>query len=548
MSKDTGLPTLRTLLFGTEKHEKIQMASLALVLGLSYAASGVLVGQAVTALPEQAPTVLLIGFILLAGVNLLVNGQVIYRVVARFETGIMTVRLHIQAQLCQLDHARFETIGAERIWLNMTSGIQAIFDATALLGRLILNIVGAIGCLAMLAHISFEAFLLVALVLIFVSFIFILNTLNIPEIHRQARNRENQFLHGVTHQIVGMKELKLNQEKYNSFFHQNIINSLQSLHSARTKEHITFFNSYILFVLLLLICASMILYVLPLWIPELSDIAVKAAILAGILPVSVFRDLPVLMRARAALKNLSDLSRDLDQAVAETTADNAPAAHPLPSKETPWTGTGVHLRVEKLGFYYRDALGEALFCLGPLDMDFAPGKLHFLTGGNGSGKSTLVRLLTGLCPPSAGDILVNGHACSQQTLRDLVTPVFATPHLFDALYGQRAIEAEKVRAWLTRLELSSHVSFENGKLIYHKLSSGQAKRLALIVAVLEDRPLLVLDEWAAEQDPEHREWYYRTFLPEMRRAGKTTLIVTHDKDYFDAADILYRFENGQIMS
>jgi putative ATP-binding cassette transporter len=79
------------------------------------------------------------------------------------------------------------------------------------------------------------------------------------------------------------------------------------------------------------------------------------------------------------------------------------------------------------------------------------------------------------------------------------------------------------------------------------LSSGQRKRLALIQVWLEDRPVIILDEWAAEQDPTFRRLFYTDILPDLKRQGKTLIVISHDDRYFDAADRIISLENGRIV-
>jgi putative pyoverdin transport system ATP-binding/permease protein len=83
------------------------------------------------------------------------------------------------------------------------------------------------------------------------------------------------------------------------------------------------------------------------------------------------------------------------------------------------------------------------------------------------------------------------------------------------------------------------------------LSAGQRKRLALIVSLLEKRPLLMLDEWAADQDPEFRRKFYYDLLPELKRAGETVVAISHDDRYLDEMDVparRLRMEDGRIVA
>lgn len=70
--------------------------------------------------------------------------------------------------------------------------------------------------------------------------------------------------------------------------------------------------------------------------------------------------------------------------------------------------------------------------------------------------------------------------------------------------------------------------------------------MALAITYLENRPFLVFDEWAADQDPVFKEIFYHELLPELRAMGKTVLVISHDDRYFHLADRLIRMENGRL--
>ncbi|MGB8129136.1 MAG: hypothetical protein WCG81_05045 [Candidatus Angelobacter sp.] len=80
------------------------------------------------------------------------------------------------------------------------------------------------------------------------------------------------------------------------------------------------------------------------------------------------------------------------------------------------------------------------------------------------------------------------------------------------------------------------------------LSQGQRKRLALLTAYLEDRPVYVFDEWSADQEPVFREVFYRHLLPALRDRSKTVVVISHDDRYFDVADRVIQLEYGRIRS
>jgi ABC-type siderophore export system fused ATPase/permease subunit len=68
----------------------------------------------------------------------------------------------------------------------------------------------------------------------------------------------------------------------------------------------------------------------------------------------------------------------------------------------------------------------------------------------------------------------------------------------------------------------------------------------LITAILEDRPIIVLDEWASDQDPEFRKYFYEFILPELKNQGKTIIAITHDDQYYSKSDHLIKIQNGML--
>jgi putative ATP-binding cassette transporter len=201
--------------------------------------------------------------------------------------------------------------------------------------------------------------------------------------------------------------------------------------------------------------------------------------------------------------------------------------------------------------YYHEQKDE-MFTLGPVDLQFHPGEITFLIGGNGSGKTTLAKLLVGLYPPEEGNITFNGviiDDTNRDDYRQSFTTIFSDFHLFDRLLetGHGKDLDEKGNQLLAKLHLQNKVKVQNGAFTTLTLSQGQRKRLALVVAYLENRPFLVFDEWAADQDPAFKEIFYYELLPELRAMGKAILVISHDDRYFHLADRLIRMENGRLL-
>jgi putative ATP-binding cassette transporter len=248
--------------------------------------------------------------------------------------------------------------------------------------------------------------------------------------------------------------------------------------------------------------------------------------------------LPVLARAQVSLRRIEALGLSLEEVAVEPEAP---------------TGAGVFTGVPEIALedvtYAYDQDG---FVLGPIDLTLHPGEIVFLAGGNGSGKTTLVKLLAGLYTPDGGTIRVDGEPISPamvEAYRQLFSVVFVDGYLFPTLLGlDRPALDDEAAALLDRLELGGKVQLANRAFSTTELSQGQRKRLALLTAWLEDRPVVVLDEWAANQDPAFRRLFYHELLPEWRRRGKTLVVITHDEEYYGVADRVIRVAAGRLRT
>ncbi len=191
------------------------------------------------------------------------------------------------------------------------------------------------------------------------------------------------------------------------------------------------------------------------------------------------------------------------------------------------------------------------FLLGPVDLCIHRGQIVFIIGGNGSGKTTLAKLIAGLYQPEGGQLLLDGEplpAAAREGYRQLFSVVFDDAAIFDSLWGLQGDDLDqRARQYLQELELDHVVTVTDGVFSTTKLSRGQRKRLALVTAYLEDRPIYLFDEWAADQDPLFRKIFYHRLLPDLKSRGKTVVAVTHDDRYFALADQVIKMEEGHVV-
>jgi len=199
--------------------------------------------------------------------------------------------------------------------------------------------------------------------------------------------------------------------------------------------------------------------------------------------------------------------------------------------------------------YHREK-ENSIFTLGPIVLAITPGEMLFITGGNGSGKTTLVKLLAGLYTPEDGGIFLDGKEVTDENrdhYRQHFSVVFSDFFLFEKLLGLSIPDAQ-IQQYLVLLQLDHKVQVKNGELSTTELSQGQRKRLALLIAYLEDRPIYIFDEWASDQDPQFREVFYYQLLPDLKTRGKTIIVVSHDDRYYHVADRVIKLDYGKLDS
>ena len=130
----------------------------------------------------------------------------------------------------------------------------------------------------------------------------------------------------------------------------------------------------------------------------------------------------------------------------------------------------------------------------------------------------------------------------------MITAIFSDFHLFRKLYGIANGSSAELRSLLEKFQLSQKTQLIDDEWKTIDLSTGQRKRLAMVTALLEDRPIYVFDEWAADQDPEFRQYFYEVLLQDLKGRGKTVIAISHDDRYFSCADQVVTLDYGKLSS
>lgn len=431
---------------------------------------------------------------------------------------------------------RLEQIGSAQLLAGLTSDIRAITIAFVRLPELIQGVVITLGSALYLAWLS-PAMLLVSSLWMAVTLVG--GWLLVSRVYRHIntlREVEDRLYRDYQTIVEGHKELQLNRERA-----QLIYDTVYQENARSYRHHIvradTFHLSAVNWSNIMTLGAIGIVFFMANSLGW-ADTAVAATFSLTLLflrtpLLSAVGALPVLLSAQVAFRKLHDF-------------DLAPwqPAFPAPQTHNRWQT----LELRNVGFHY----GEQGFAVGPINLTLRRGELVFLIGGNGSGKSTLAMLLTGLYQPHSGTLLLDDQpmvAAEAERWRQLFSAVFTDLHLFDRLIGPEAQPAdpELVQLWLDRLQMREKLRISGSQVQNLQLSKGQSKRLALLMAIAEQREILLLDEWAADQDPHFRRIFYRELLPLLQAAGKTIFAISHDDHYFIQADRLLEMRGGTLV-
>lgn len=390
-----------------------------------------------------------------------------------------------------------------------------------------------------LAFISMEGFLLSLGVVLLASGLFFTLIKSANRLWEETRDIQNVFFKFIHDLIYGFKELYLHRNKARDF-RSTMGESCKTYRDKRMMAEGKVANVVVIGDMLFAAVIGCVVFAFPYLFASIQEGSLRSFVfvflyMAGPL-TSILNSLPELFQARISWNRMKQFSKDLS------------GFHERPWEEVRLdaSASDVTLKLEEARYEYRKS-EEQSFAVGPIDYEFRSGELIFIVGGNGSGKSTLAKLITGLYEPKAGTVTLNGEAISAGDIGGHVSTIFSDAYLFDRLYGiDFSSVEEEAGGYLRLLGLQNKVRIQDGRFSTTQLSTGQRKRLALLVSYLDDKPICLFDEWAADQDPEYREFFYTNLLPDLKAKGKCVIVITHDDRYFDMADKVIKMEMGRI--
>ena len=518
------------------------------------------------------------------------------------QDAIFQLRSDLSSGVVSAPLAHLEGLGTHRLMTTLIEDVRSLSQAVTAIPSICIDVATIVGCFIFLVTVSGPIFAVTiagTLVSIFCVEVFLTRVRNI---YREARENEDMLIRSFQAVTLGIKELKLHRGRRRDFMNRHLLGTARSLREQNIDAGSKFSIAQGLGQTFQLATMALILFGIAKWLDLPRDVMVSYVLVTTFLsmPMQNFMHrIPDLLRGDVALKKIQAMELSLETAhdeellpftdrpaAAEARLELTNASYRY-GGETLQPGLGPGGPPPPPGHRggpppdvngrqwvsHRGKAGRPLppgppqgalhgpppdddddddgFRLGPLDLVFEPGQITFVIGGNGSGKSTLAKLITGLYVPRTGSVSLNDERIDHENVewfRQNSSAIFTDFHLFEDYLGfDRPGIDDEVRRYLKELEIAHKVTVQDGRLSTIALSQGQRKRLALLTTLLEDRQIVVFDEWAADQEPRFRDVFYKEILADLKRRRKTVIVITHDDRYFDIADQLIKLDFGRVV-
>ena len=459
-----------------------------------------------------------------------------------FEKVLNQLRVRLVGKILRADLETVEGMGRSAIYNNLVQDLETISQSQSMLVTTVQSGIMLCATSLYLMMISFPGFLVVSIMFTATVFYYMEKQKNLAQSMQVSVGQNIIFMDHVNQILDGFNEVKMSRKRTQALNSEAHFIS-GKIRGANMKTMDIYNYIYIFGQCFMYFMMATVVFVLPKFIdtPAESITELTASILFVIGPLgALVGSLPALSKGNVAAINIELLETQLDKLASQAGTE---------SERIQDFSDFSSISLQGAAYAYKDNQGASLFQVGPLDLEIKRGETLFIVGGNGSGKSTFMKFLTALHPVHGGRLQLDGIEITRensQNYRELFSIIFGDFHLFKKLYGLEGIDAELVRNFLKKMDLEKKTTFTGDSFSNTDLSSGQRKRLALIISYLEDRPIYVFDEWAADQDPEFRRYFYEVLLTDLKSKGKTVIAVSHDDRYFHVADRVLHMDYGQI--
>ena len=451
----------------------------------------------------------------------------------------MTLQIIDKLRLC--NYESYLRIGEARVRTAMSDvgTLEALPEAFIVFFNAIIMIIAGVGYMLWLYP---KGAVMIIILIVCLAYVYIKRNEVIEKSLSEERTLDDSFMGNYNDFLHGFNKIKMSSKRSHSIYFDHIVKNRNKAIKLSIKAELDAFGNELIGQYFFYVIIGVVLFVLP-FVFELDQIVISGFMVAFLFlmgPISIFINL---MKNIIGFKIAFDRINEFNEITSGNIKDSdviKSSSSPLPVFE--------NLHIKNISYNHVDKDGMVTFELNPINLEISKGEVIFISGGNGSGKSTFVNLLSGLYVPKSGEICLNNAIVINQEnrsdYRDMIACIFSDNYLFSENYDDFNLlpSNENLTELLEKMRLKEviRVDVENNK-IFQNLSSGQKKRLALIYSLLEDKDIFIFDEWAAEQDPDFRKYFYESIIPELKSKGKTVIAITHDDAYYKFCDRLIKF-------
>ncbi|WP_053004341.1 cyclic peptide export ABC transporter [Flavobacterium sp. ABG] len=457
----------------------------------------------------------------------------------------MVLQIIDKLRLC--NYESYLRIGEARVRTAMqdVGTLEALPESFIVFFNAIIMIIAGIGYMFWLYP---KGAVMMIIIIIALALVYVKRNEAIENSMTEERDLDDSFMANYNDFLHGFNSIKMSSKRSHSIYFNHIVKNRNNAIKLSIKAELAAFGNELIGQYFFYVIIGVVLFVLPL-IFELDQIVISGFMVAFLFlmgPITIFINL---MKNIIGFKIAFDRINEFNEITSGSIKDSdlsTSSTNPLPVFE--------NLVIKNLSYKHIDPNGVVTFELQPINLEITKGEVIFISGGNGSGKSTFINLLSGLYIPKSGEIFLNNTNLidreNRSDYRDMISCIFSDNYLFSENYDGFDLlpSNENLTELLNKMKLEEviRVDVANNK-IFQNLSSGQKKRMALIYSLLEDKEIFIFDEWAAEQDPEFRKYFYESIIPELKSKGKTVIAITHDDAYYKFCDRLVKFNYGKIV-
>ncbi|MBD2072294.1 cyclic peptide export ABC transporter [Leptolyngbya sp. FACHB-671] len=504
-----------------------------------------LINQAVG---QAAVSYSLLYFLGLVTATLLTSTFSQFMLISLSQNAIYQLRLRLSENILAAPLQHLEMLGSNRLLATLTDDVRVLSHTVSVIPNVCTDLATIVGCLTYLVWLSSDVFIVIFAITAIAVWCTHSTLGKAQQLFAIAREEEDHLFKHFQAIATGTKELKLHRSRREEFLTEELQGSAATMRQKNIAAMRIFaladgLGQFSLFAIL-----GFTLFILPRFVETSPAMLASYALTTTYLAIPIqnlLHRLPDFLRGNVALRKIERMKL----ALAQEAELDIPETHRITPQNV---SQHCQIELEQVTYTYHPDGDEHGFTLGPVSLSLQPGQVTYLVGGNGSGKSTLAKLITGLYPAMTGKVSIDGVAIAdhnREWYRQHFSAIFSDFHLFERCLGcDRPNLDHEAKHYLKQLQLDHKVSVRNGVFSTIHLSQGQRKRLALLTAYLEDRPIYLFDEWASDQDPLFRELFYREILVRLKEQGKTILVITHDDRYFHLADQIIKLEYGQTES